>query len=63
MKVNVLGWEPRANRRWGEFFFGSKITSILYLLTHCHYRPETVVIMTDNDVLIQGGMGSHIGNS
>mmetsp|Transcript_34044 Transcript_34044/g.78651 ORF Transcript_34044/g.78651 Transcript_34044/m.78651 type:complete len:302 (+) Transcript_34044:1439-2344(+) len=41
--------------RWTNFYLGSKLVSLLTMLKHCSpkWDPETTVVFTDSDVLIQ----------
>ena len=53
--LTVLGWEPAMTVRWTNFYLGSKLVSLLTMLKHCSpkWDPETTVVFTDSDVLIQ----------
>lgn len=33
---------------------GSKVVTTLYLLHACQYPPDTIIVFSDTDVLIQG---------
>lgn len=42
------------HRRWKEFYMGSKVVTTLFLLHACQYPPDTIIVFSDSDVLIQG---------